>query len=129
MTINKDTIIVSLRDCEVSLFVGIYDHERPKPQPIIIHVEAKAPLVQRYDNLKNSHIESVIDYERLYDFITTVLPDFGHIPLIESVAERIIRFCFEDPRIEEVRVRIDKPDAFKGKTIASIEMHRQRSTP
>lgn len=124
---SNDKLHIHLRDCTVPLFVGIYDHEKPKPQPVIISIEAGAPLTQHYNDLKSAALSSVIDYERLYDFLNEVLPGLGHVPLLESIAERIVTFCFEDPRITEVRVRLDKPDAFKGRAMAGIEMHRYRS--
>ena len=125
---TSDKIHIFLRDCTVPLFVGIYDHERPKAQNIIINIEAIAPLTQHYNDLKSSAITSVINYERLYDFVTAVLPNLGHVPLLESIAERIVTYCLEDARITEVRVRLDKPEAFKDKALAGVELHRYRRT-
>jgi dihydroneopterin aldolase len=125
-TPGNDTIRVYLRDCTVSLYVGVYGHERPKPQPVVVHIEATASLARRYDDLRARDIASIIDYGPWYDFIVKTLPTLGHIPLLESVAERIISFCFEDPRIETVRVRLEKPEAFAGEAIPGIEMTRRR---
>ena len=124
--VSGDTIHVYLRDCMVPLFVGVYDHEKPKPQPVMISIEVSSPLVQRYDDLEAGDIGLIIDYDRLYDFVTVVLPGYGHVPLLESLAERIITFCFEDPRITEVLVRMYKPEVLKGKASVGIEMRRQR---
>jgi len=126
MTTREDTIKVYLRDCTVALFVGVYDHEKPKSQPVIVTVEATALLTRRFDDLQTSDVSSVIDYERLYDYVVHYLPKLGHIPLLETIAERIIAFSFEDPRINEVCVRLDKPEAFKGRAMVGIEMHRKR---
>jgi dihydroneopterin aldolase len=123
---DVDYIHVYLRDCEVPLYVGIHDHEKPEAQPVIVHVEAMAPLTRRYDDPKASAVTLVIDYERLHDFVVNALPKLGHIAFLESVAERIIAFCFEDPRIQHVRVRLEKPEAFEGKTLVGIEMQRER---
>jgi dihydroneopterin aldolase len=122
----EDHILVYLRDCRVPLFVGIYDHEKPRAQPVIVHIEVTAPPMQRYDDLLSKDVSSVITYERLFHFVVDTLPTLGHVPLLESVAERIIAFCFEDRRIETVRVRLDKPEAFKGGALAGIEMRRTR---
>lgn len=124
---SKDKIHIRLADCTVPLFVGIYDHEKPHPQPVIVTIEAVAPLSQRYDDLKSSSVASVINYERLFNYVTIELPKLGHVPLLESLAERIIAFCFEDPRIIEARVRLEKPEAFQGKAHAGIEMRRTRT--
>lgn len=125
---TDDKIQIHLRNCTVPLFVGVYDHEKPQAQPVIIDIEVIAPLTQHYDDLKSAAVSSVMNYEKLYDFVMEVLPSLGHIPLLESLAERIIRFCFEDPRVSEVRVRLDKPNAFKNKADVGIEMHRTRKS-
>ena len=124
---NNDKIHIRLANCTVPLFVGIYDHEKPRPQPVIITIEATAALTQRYDDVKSSSMASVISYEKLFNYVTTELPKLGHVPLLESLAENIIAFCFEDPRIIETRVRLEKPDAFAGKALAGIEMRRSRA--
>jgi len=123
---TNDTIKIHVRDCAVPLFVGIYDHEKPHPQNVVINVEASASLTGRYDDLKASDLAKVMDYEKLYRFLTETLPSLGHVPLLESIAEHIIAFCFKDPRVESVRVRLDKPEAFQGRALVGIEMQRQR---
>ncbi len=127
MTKIEDTIHIHLRDCTVPLFVGVYDHEKPLPQHVVVNVVLVARLTERFDDLKSSNLSRVVDYDGLYEFVTDVLPALGHIPLLESVGERIITFCFEDPRIIETRVRLDKPEAYKDKALVGIEMRRTRS--
>jgi 7,8-dihydroneopterin aldolase/epimerase/oxygenase len=124
--LTEDAIQIYLRDCVVPLYVGVYDHEKPNTQSVVIDVEVTAPLSHRYDDLKAGSLSLIIDYDRLYNFVTKVLPTFGHVPLLESIGERIIAFCFEDTRIEEVRVRISKPDILQGKASVGIEMRRKR---
>lgn len=126
---TDDTICVYLRDCTVSLFVGIYDYEKPQPQPVIFDIELAGPLRQRYDDLQASHLSLIIDYDRLYQYVTQTLPTLGHVPLLESLAERIIDFCFGDSRVTAVTVKLRKPDILKGKASVGIEMRRSRKTP
>jgi len=42
----------------------------------------------------------VINYEKIYGFLTEALPKLGHVNLLENVAERIITFASKNPRIE-----------------------------
>lgn len=121
-----DTLHIHLRDCTVPLTVGIYDYERTGPQPVIISVEVAMKLDRRYDHLASADMASVVDYEPLQKFLTQTLPTLGHIPLLESLAEHIVSFCFKDPRAINARVRIDKPDAFHGHGIAGVEIRRSR---
>lgn len=122
----SDSITVYIRDCTVPLFVGVYDHEKPKPQPVVISVEARAALTRRYDDVTSADLSSIIDYDRLHDYITTALPGFGHVPLLESLGEKIINFCFKDLRIDEVTVSLHKPEISSDASTTGITMHRTR---
>jgi dihydroneopterin aldolase len=123
---SSDSISVHITECAVELQVGSYAHERGHTQTVIVSVEASSSLTNRYDVITNADIATIIDYERLYDFITATLPTLGHIPFLESIAQRIADFCFEDRRITKVRVHLDKPGAFAGKAMAGITLQRKR---
>ncbi|MGE3623335.1 MAG: dihydroneopterin aldolase [Bdellovibrionales bacterium] len=123
---EPDRINVFLRDCRVELHVGYHPAERLKPQPLIIDLEVEALLPHRYQDTSENSLDRVIDYERFYDFIRNDLTHMGHIPLLETVAEQIIAFCFGDRRIQKVCVRIEKPQCFAGAR-PGIEVRRTRS--
>jgi len=122
----KDHIRVFLHDCKVALRVGAYESEMHAPQTVIINLEVGAALPHHYQDLNEKSLDRVIDYAPFYDFIQKELPGMGHIPLLETVAEQIIAFCFRDPRIQDVKVRLEKPEMFEGKARAGIEVFRTR---
>ena len=126
LTREPDHIHVFLKDCRVELSIGYHPSERLKPQTVIVDIEAQAALPHHYQDLNENSLDRVIDYERFYDFIQNELPKLGHIPLLETVAEQIISFCFEDRRIQKVRVRLEKPNILAGSR-AGIEVCRTRS--
>lgn len=119
-------IQVFLRDCRVSLRVGVHAHEKEKPQPVIINVEIEAPLSRHFDDPAEDNLRDVINYETIYDFVYRELPRLGHIPLLETVAEQIIAFCLRDARVLAVRVRLEKPKVFTNTAGAGIEIRRMR---
>lgn len=123
---EPDHILVFLRDCTVELSVGFHPAERLKPQPVVISIEAEAALPHHYQDFNENSLDRVINYERFYNFLKEELPRMSHIPLLETVAEQIITFCFEDPRIEKIRVRLEKPQIFAGTARAGIEVSRIR---
>jgi len=122
---SKDTIRIFLRDCRVKLRVGIHAPEKKAPQLLIVTVEMEADLTHRYDDPGEHNLDRVIDYQPLYHFIRKKLPKLGHIPLLESVAEQIILFCWRDPRVQKVRVRLEKPDILPAAS-AGIDITRSR---
>jgi len=121
-----DQISVFLKDCRIELSVGYHPDERLAPQPVIVNIEAEALLPHHYQDIAENSLDRVIDYERFYNFVRKDLQALGHIPLLETVAELIINFCFEDCRIHKVRVRLEKPQVFAGNARAGIEMCRTR---
>jgi dihydroneopterin aldolase len=123
---EPDHIHVFLKDCRIELSVGYFPEERLKPQPVIVSIEAEALLPHHYQDLSENSLDRVIDYSRFYDFLRNDLPKLGHIPLLETVAEQIITFCFEDRRIQKVRVKLEKPQVLAGTACAGIEMCRTR---
>jgi dihydroneopterin aldolase len=122
---EPDTIRVYLRDVKVDLHVGIYSSEMQKPQPVIVNVELEALLPHRYQDLAETKLDRVIDYEPVYNFIRG-LPKLGHIYLLETAAEQIVDFCFRDIRIQKARVRLEKTAVFEGASGAGIEISRTR---
>lgn len=120
-----DHIRVFLRDCKIDLRVGVYEEEMRGPQPITVNIEVEAVLPHHYQGLNEKSLDRVINYEPIYRFIQNELPQMGHIPLLETVAEQIITFCFRDIRIQKVRVRLEKPEIF-DKASAGIEVCRTR---
>jgi dihydroneopterin aldolase len=53
----------------------------------------------------------VINYERIVAAIREIVGT-GHIDLCEGLGERICAACFADPRVERVRVWVEKLDVF-----------------
>jgi len=125
-TREPDHIHVFLRDCRIMLSVGYHPAERLKTQPVIVSIEAEALLPHHYQDISENSLDRVIDYGRFYNFLRDDLPKFGHIPLLETVAELIIAFCFEDRRIHKVRVKLEKPQVLAGTARAGIDVCRSR---
>jgi dihydroneopterin aldolase len=126
MTDTDDRIRIFVHDCRVPLNVGLYESEIGHPQPVLINVECEAHLSRRYDDIADKELSHVINYQPLYEFITTELVQMGHIYLLESVADTIASFCFRDARIIKARIRLEKTSIFPGAAGGGIEIVRTR---
>jgi dihydroneopterin aldolase len=122
---SKDVIRVFLRDCKINLSIGVYPAEMIKPQQVIVNVEVESEPPQHYRDITDRNLDHVIDYDPLYHYICAELPKLGHIPLLETVADKIIDFCFSNMRVQKVRVRLEKPQVFDNAS-AGIEIYRLR---
>jgi len=67
----------------------------------------------------------VLDYSTLLEGIALLVQQ-EHVNLLETLAERIARYCLADARVESVRVRIEKPDALAMCRSVGIEIERAR---
>lgn len=114
---------VFVRDLEIVASVGVYEHEKRYEQRIFI--SADLTVRDDYDGVSD-RLEDVLDYSALVDGIARLVQS-GHVNLIETLAERIAGHCLEDPRVESVRVRIEKPDAMPLCRSVGIEIERRQS--
>ena len=123
---KTDRIKVFLHDCETLLRVGVYTQELDAPQPVVINIELETDQTEQFTNKAERALDRVLDYEKLYNFVTIDLPKMGHIYLLESVAEHIAEFCLGDPRVQIARIRLEKTKIFPKAAGAGIEITRFR---
>ena len=114
--------LVFVRDLEIVVSVGVLEHEKRYEQRVLISVE----LVVRdgYDG-KSDQLERVLDYSKLVDGIA-LLAQGEHFNLIETLAERVAAHCLVDPRVENARVRVEKPDIMPSCRSVGVEVERGR---
>ena len=125
---SSDALRILIRDCLIHMRIGILESEQNRAQPVLVTVECTLSAGRRYyEDIKEKDITQTVDYGPLHDFITHQLPKKGHISLLESAAEQIVYFCFRDPRVESVVVRLEKTDLFADTSGAGIELRRSRS--
>lgn len=114
---------VFVHDLEVVASVGVHEHEKRYEQRIVISVEL---LVRDdYDGMSD-RLGDVLDYSKVVDGMVGLVQR-EHVHLIETLAERIASQCLADPRVESVRVRIEKPEAMQSCRSVGIEIERRRS--
>lgn len=106
---------VLVRGLEVRAAIGVYDHEHGRLQPLFLDVEldlGAAPVRELSDTLD-------------YDAVAAIARDLAageHIALVETFAERVALACFDHPRVQAVRVRVEKPGAIAAAAAAGCEV-------
>lgn len=99
---------VTVRGLVLMCSIGIRRREREHRQRVRISVDlvaAAAAAVPGEDRRR------IINYEKIVAAIRNIAGS-GHIDLCEGFAERISVACFDDPRVERVRVWVEKLDVF-----------------
>jgi dihydroneopterin aldolase len=93
---------VFVRGLKVEAWIGVYDHEHGRQQPLVIDVEL---------DVAASHCEQLgdtVNYETILQAAQAIAAE-GHIDLVETFAERLAQACFDDARVTRARVRVEKP--------------------
>jgi dihydroneopterin aldolase len=105
----------------VEASIGIHPHERENKQTIWLTIDAGV----LEDSATPEAIGDVVCYEDMCRIATALASD-GHIDLVETLAERIADRLMEDPRLVQIRVQIEKPQAIDQAASVGIAISRLR---
>lgn len=115
---------IFVQDMEVDMLIGVYDHEKASRQRVIVTVEGWIDVPGAA--WKDDALNQTVNYEKIVSVIR-YFAERGHINLVETFAERIAEFCLQETLLRQVRVRIEKPDAFASARAVGVEVSRSRS--
>lgn len=113
---------VFVRDLECMALIGIYDHEKIKPQRIIVNIDLS---VKETEGPMTDEISHVVSYEIIAKKVESILEE-GHINLVETLCEKIAGACLKDKRVLAARVRVEKPDIIPNARSVGVEIERSR---
>lgn len=113
---------VIIKDLQVRGIIGITDHERRLPQDILINVVMFTDISQA---AQSDRIEDCIDYSKMAKKLFAHTEKVGRYT-VEALAEDLARLVLEDPRVEGVRVRVEKPGAVRFSKSVGVEIERHR---
>ena len=116
---------IFIRELRVDCIIGVYEHERRKPQPLIIDLELG---VDTGAAAYSGRISQTCDYARIAEELSTLL-QFRRYKLLEVAAGELAAMLIGiHPIIEEVSLRLGKPRAMPGRAaLAGVEIHRRAS--
>jgi dihydroneopterin aldolase len=115
------TDLVFVHDLVLPVRIGAYSRERTAPQRVRFDVDA---MITRSVHPAED-MRDIFSYDIISDGIR-LLVDAGHVPLVETLAERIAAMLLEHPRVVEVSVKLEKLDT--GPYRVGVKIERRRST-
>ena len=122
-TASPDGYIVTVRGLVLMCSIGIRRREREQRQRVRISVDLVATAEAAFPG---DDRRRVINYEKVVAAIREIARS-GHIDLCEGFAERICAACLADPRVERVRVWVEKLDVFSDAEGVGAIMERTRA--
>jgi dihydroneopterin aldolase len=117
-----DRYNVTVRGLVLMCSIGIRRQEREQKQRVRISVDLTAAADALYPGEDRRR---VINYEKVVAAIRKIAAS-GHIDLCEGFAERVCNACFADPRVERVRVWVEKLDVFPDAKGVGAVLERNR---
>jgi dihydroneopterin aldolase len=111
---------VTIRGLVLSCRIGIRASERERSQRVRVSVDLDAA-----DAFPEENRRRIINYEKIVAAIRGIA-GAEHIDLSEGFAERICAACFADPRVERVRVWVEKLDVFPDAEGVGVIIERTR---
>ncbi|MBN1292683.1 MAG: dihydroneopterin aldolase [Candidatus Latescibacteria bacterium] len=118
---NCDKIFI--RDLLVRCIIGVNDEERHQKQDVIINITMYADL---RNACRSDRIEDTVNYKTVKKRVLAMVEQSSFL-LIEKLAGEIAEICLKEPRVQKVKVSVDKPSALRFSRSAAIEIKRSRN--
>ncbi|MGC2202800.1 MAG: dihydroneopterin aldolase [Stellaceae bacterium] len=97
---------VTVRGLVLMCSIGIRARERARRQRVRVSVDLVAA-----EAFPGEDRRRIINYEKVVTAIREIA-NAGHIELCEGFADRICTACLADPRVEQIRVWVEKIEVF-----------------
>lgn len=112
---------IFVRNLVVACRIGIRSHEKPQRQRVRVNAELEvAQAISDKDDFAE-----VLNYEAIVAGIKAIA-DAGHVNLVETFADRVLRLCLDDRRVMAVRVSVEKLDVYPEAESVGITIDYRR---
>ena len=102
--------------------IGINEWEREKPQEISINIVLFADL---HKAGSSDNIQDSVNYRTVAKKVLAHA-ETAQRQTVEALAADIARLCLEQPSVQQVRVRVEKPGAVRFSRSVGIEIERSK---
>jgi FolB domain-containing protein len=111
---------IFITDLSVRGIIGINDWEREKPQEILINIVLFADLHKagESDDLTDS-----VNYRSVAKKVQAHAETAKRLT-VEALAADLAHLCLEEPGVESVRVKVEKPRAVRFSRSVGVEIER-----
>jgi FolB domain-containing protein len=111
---------VFIRDLIARGIIGVNDWERQKPQEILINIILFTDLhkVGESDDIQDS-----VNYRTVAKKVLAHA-ETAQRQTVEALAADLARICLEEPGVQQVRIRVEKPGAVRFSRSVGVEIER-----
>jgi len=116
-----DKIIIE--NLRLSGILGIYEYERVQKQSIVVNLVLFTDISRP---AASEDIDDAVDYTAVVRRVTDYVEQSRHL-LLEKVVTAVAQLILDEfPAVQQVRVRIDKPDILDQVDTVGMEITRSR---
>ena len=113
---------VFIRDLSARGIIGINDWEREKNQEILINVVLFTDLHKAGNS---DDIHDSVNYRTVAKKMLAHAETAGR-QTVEALAADLARLCLDEPGVQQVRVRVEKPGAVRFSKSVGVEIERTK---
>ena len=114
----KDCRRLFLRDLEINISIGVYEHENQKKQKILIDIDLYVPLIQCTP--KKDSLDEVFDYDFMRESVLKYISK-NHINLQETLCDELAAIMLEHPFVKAVCVSTRKTEVYPDCASVGVE--------
>jgi FolB domain-containing protein len=114
---------IFIKDLLVRGVIGISERERAQPQDILINITLFAdtnPAAQ------SDNIDDCVNYRTITKKIYAYVEKAQRYT-VEALTADVAELCLKEPRVEGIRVRVEKPGAVRFSRSVGVEIERHKS--
>lgn len=117
------TDLIEIKDLLLRAIVGINPEERSNKQDVLINIQMD---VDTREAAANDDIERTVNYRSVAKRVIELVEN-SEFFLVERLAEEIAATALAEPRVEGVRVSVDKPGAVRFARSVGVTIVRKQS--
>jgi D-erythro-7,8-dihydroneopterin triphosphate epimerase len=114
---------ILIKDLLLRTIIGINEEERRARQDVLINIVLHADTGPAG---ASDDIADAINYRTITKRVIKMV-EGSKFHLVEKMAAEIAAICLEDPRVEAVSVRVEKPGALRFARSVGVEIRRTRA--
>jgi dihydroneopterin aldolase len=115
--------LIEVRGLRLRGRIGVTSDERAHDQALVVSIAAR--LDTRAASTTDD-LTATLDYEEVVRAVSKIVSSEEY-QLVETLADRIARYVLEHPYVEDVWVRIAKPDAPLAEEVDEVAVEITRS--
>ncbi len=114
---------IHIRDLRLRCIIGVYPEERTNKQDVNIQITLFTDLRRAG---QSDDLNDTVDYKTIKRKVVDMVEQSSFI-LVERLAQAIADICLEAPRVEKVRITVEKPGALRFARTVAVEIERKKA--